>query len=122
MPGCPAVPKNSAHTLHPYATATPIEISVSMVAAQWRRFTHAALWNGQAPHTATGEARVSASHCQLRTCSGGTIAIANTGTVNAVQTSSRVRSDASAAAEASTPGAAMPGAGAAVGGGGSVAV
>ncbi len=122
MPGCPAVPKNSAHTLHPYATVTPIEISVSMVAARWRRFTHAARWNGQAPHTATGEARVSASHCQLRTCSGGIIAIASTGTVSIAHTSNLVRSAASAAAASSTPGAAVPGGGAAVGGGGSVAV
>src|SRR2546430_12639129 len=126
MPGCPAVPKNRAHTLHPYGTVTPIEIRVSMVAARWRRFTQAALWNGHAPHTATGEARVRASHCQLRTCSGAIIAIASTGTVNTTQTSSRVRSDRSVAAASSAAaapsGAAVPGVGATAGGGGTVAV
>src|SRR6266516_3492479 len=121
MPGRPAVPKNSAHTLHPYATVTPIEIRVSMVAARWRRFAQAAWWNGHAPQTATGEARVRASHCQLRTCSGAIIAIASTGTVNTAHTSSRVRSDRSAAAASSAPaappGEAVPGAGATTGGG-----
>ena len=50
------------------------EISVSIVAAPWRRLVQAARWNGQAPHTTTGAARVSDSHCQLSNCSGGTIA------------------------------------------------
>ena len=35
-----------------------------MVAAPWRRFAHAARWNGQAAHTITGAARVSEIHCQ----------------------------------------------------------
>ena len=35
-----------------------------MVAAPWRRLVHAARWNGHAPHTTTGAARVSESHCQ----------------------------------------------------------
>src|SRR2546421_11846455 len=97
-----------------------------MVAARWRRFAQAALWNGHAPHTATGDARVSASHCQLRTCSGAIIAIASTGTVNTTQTSSRVRSDPAAAAASSAaaapPGEAVPGAGATAGAGGTLAV
>ena len=32
-------------------------INVSMVVAPWRRFVQVARWNGQAPHTTTGEAR-----------------------------------------------------------------
>ena len=35
-----------------------------MVVAPWRRLGHAARWNGHAPHTTTGAARVSESHCQ----------------------------------------------------------
>ena len=57
MPGVPASPKNSAHTDQPNAASTPTEMSVSIVAAPWRRFAQAALWNGQAPHVATGAAK-----------------------------------------------------------------
>ena len=32
----------------------PTETSVSIVAAPWRRFIHAARWNGQAPQVTTG--------------------------------------------------------------------
>ena len=39
--------------------ATPREMSVSIVAAPWRRFAQAARWNGQAPHRTTGVARAS---------------------------------------------------------------
>ena len=60
-----------------------------MVAAPWRRFVHAARWNGQAPQTTTGEASVNASHCQLVNCSIGTIDSATTGSVNAAAISSR---------------------------------
>jgi len=41
----------------------------------------------------TGEARVSASHCQKVNCTAGTIARAITGTVSTSDTSSRCRSD-----------------------------
>src|SRR6478735_7710119 len=34
----------------------PTEMSVSMVAAPWRRFFHAARWNGYAAHSTTGVA------------------------------------------------------------------
>ena len=64
IPGSPAVPNSSAHTDQPNAASTPIDTSVSMVVAPWRRFVHAARWNGQAPHTATGAASVSEIHCQ----------------------------------------------------------
>ena len=60
----------------------PSEISVSIVAVPWRRLVQAARWNGQAPQTTTGAARVSDSHCQLVNCSAGIIAIAITGTVS----------------------------------------
>ena len=69
-------------------------MSVSMVAAPWRRFIHAARWNGQAPHSTTGAARAKASHCQFVNCSAGIIDISTTGTASAVDTSRRCRSSA----------------------------
>src|SRR6187200_1623000 len=80
MPGMPAEPKNSAYSDHTNAAETPIEISVSIVAAPWRRLTHAARWNGYAAHTTTGAASTSDSHCQYVNWSAGIIAIAITGT------------------------------------------
>ena len=101
IPGCPAVPKNSAYSDHRYAAATPTEISVSMVAAPCRALTSAARWNGHAPHTTTGEASASESHCQFRNCSAGTMASTTTGIARASDTSSRCRSvSASSAADA----------------------
>ena len=41
-----------------------METRVSIVVVPCRRLVHAALWNGQAPHTTTGAARVSEAHCQ----------------------------------------------------------
>ena len=76
------------------ASATPIEISVSIVAVPCRRFAHAARWNGHAPHATTGTASASDSHCQYVNCSAGTIAIAITGTSAPDEISSRRRSDA----------------------------
>jgi len=67
---------------------------VSIVAVACRAFAHAARWNGRAPQTTTGAASVSDSHCQLSNCSGGTIAISRTGSVSAIDTSSRRRSGA----------------------------
>jgi hypothetical protein len=64
MPGSPAVPKKSAYSDQASAAMVPIETSVSIVDAPWRRLVHAALWNGHAPQTTTGAARVSDSHCQ----------------------------------------------------------
>jgi len=58
---------------------------------------HAARWNGHAPQTATGAARVSDSHCQLSNCSGATIAITNTGRVSSAEITSRRRRDATSA-------------------------
>ena len=60
----PAPPRNSAYSDHPNAADTPTLIRVSMVAAPWRRLAQAARWNGHAPHTTTGAASVSDSHCQ----------------------------------------------------------
>ena len=94
MPGMPASPRNSAYSDQPNAASTPTEMSVSIVAVAWRRFAHAARWNGSAPQTTTGAASVSDSHCQFSNCSGGIIAIASTGSVSAVETSSRRRSAA----------------------------
>ena len=64
MPGMPAVPKNSAYSDQPNAASVPSEIRVSMVAVPCRRLVQAARWNGHAPQTTTGAARVSDSHCQ----------------------------------------------------------
>ncbi len=58
----------------------PIDTRVSMVNAPCRRLIAAARWKGQPPHTTTGAARVSESHCQLVNCSAGIMAIAITGT------------------------------------------
>ena len=65
---------------------------MSIVAAPWRRLTAAARWNGHAPHTATGAARVSASHCQYSNCSAGIIDISATGSDSAALISRRLRS------------------------------
>ena len=70
----------------------PTLISVSMVAAPWRRFCQAARWNGQPAQNTTGVASWSASHCQLSNCSAGIIAIASTGSVRTVAAISRLRS------------------------------
>jgi hypothetical protein len=43
IPGWPAVPRNRAQTDHANAARVPIEMSVSIVAAAWRRFVQAAL-------------------------------------------------------------------------------
>ncbi len=57
MPVMPASPANSATTDQVQAASVPTLISVSMVAVAWRRFAHAARWNGQAAHSTTGVAR-----------------------------------------------------------------
>src|ERR687886_441486 len=46
----PASPMNSAYSDHSHAASVPTETSVSIVAVPWRRFAHAALWNGHAAH------------------------------------------------------------------------
>jgi hypothetical protein len=106
IPGVPAVPNSSAYSDQAKAASTPTEISVSMVAAPWRRFFQAAAWNGQAAHTATGAARVSEIHCQDRNWSAGSIAMATTGTDRATLARSRSRSErvGSASAAASVAG------------------
>ena len=65
-----------------------------MVADACLRFAQAARWNGHAPHTTTGAASVSDSHCQLSNCSGGIIDSASTGSMSASETSRRRRSGA----------------------------
>ena len=92
MPGMPASPRNSAYSDQPNAASTPTEISVSIVAVARRRFAHAARWKGSAPHTTTGAASVSDSHCQSSNCSGGTIASTSTGSVSSAEIRSRCSS------------------------------
>ena len=48
----------------PNAASVPTEMSVSMVAAPWRRLSQVARGNGAAPQTTTGAANVRLSHCQ----------------------------------------------------------
>ncbi len=81
----PASPMNSAYSDHPKAASTPIEMSVSIVAVAWRRFAHAARWNGHAPHVTTGAASVSDSHCQLSNWSREIIAISTTGSESSAE-------------------------------------
>jgi hypothetical protein len=69
-------------------------MSVSIVAVACLRFAQAARWNGKAPHTTTGAASVSVSHCQLSNCSGEIIASASTGSVSSSETIRRCRSGA----------------------------
>ena len=91
MPMTPASPRNSAHSDQPNAASVPTEMSVSIVAAPWRRLAQAARWNGQAPHTTTGAASVRDIHCQASNCRAGIIAIRTTGTVRAALISTRSR-------------------------------
>ena len=65
---------------------------MSIVEVPCLRLTQAARWNGQAPHTTTGAARVRDSHCQYVNCQAGTIARAMTGTVRTVEMTNRWRS------------------------------
>ena len=78
-----------------------------MVDVPCRRLVQAALWNGHAPQTTTGAARVSDSHCQFVNCSAGTIAIAITGTVSTIEINSRSRSDRTGSTAASDAGVAV---------------
>ncbi len=88
----PASPNTSAHTDQARAASVPSEISVSMVAVPWRRFSAAARWNRAPHHATTTTVRTSDSHCQAGNCHAGTIASATTGTLSTTPTSSRVRS------------------------------
>ena len=120
-PVMPASVKNSAQIDHRYAAPTPTEISVSIVAAPWRRLAHAARWKGSAPQTTTGEARVSESHCQLSNCSAGTMDISRTGRARTPQTTSRWRQACASASRLSCP-RSPPGGASAAGGAGRVAL
>jgi hypothetical protein len=76
---------------------------VSIVEVPCLRLTQADRWNGQAPQTTTGAARVRESHCQLVNCQAGTIARATTGTVRTAETSNRWRSDRVGSSAPSSP-------------------
>jgi len=96
IPVMPASPTNRAHKDQSHAAPTPTEMRVSIVAAPCRRLVQAARWNGNAPQTTTGDARVRESHCQLSNCHAGTIDSSSTGRLNpAVTASLRRRADAS---------------------------
>jgi hypothetical protein len=74
-----------------------------MVAVPCLRFAQAALCNGHAPHSTTGVARLSASHCQLSNCSAGIMEVSRTGTVSRADTTSRRRSGAVASSAGVSP-------------------
>ncbi len=74
-----------------------------MVAAPCRAFVHAARWKGSAPHTTTGAARVSDSHCQLSNWRAGIIDSSTTGTDRTRETRKRCRSEASSRSPSPSP-------------------
>ncbi len=86
---------------------------MSIVAAPWRRLVHAARWNGRAPQTTTGAARVSDTHCQASNWAAGTIASTTTGTVSTVDTSRRFRRAATSGSAAASGPSSVPGPGSA---------
>ncbi len=67
----------------------PSEISVSMLAARWRRPAHAARWKGQPPHSTTGAASASAAHSQPPNRRAGIIDTSSTGSERAAETARR---------------------------------
>src|SRR5665811_1798634 len=89
MPVIPASVKNNAHSDQMYAALTPTEMRVSIVAAPCLTLVQAARWNGRAPQTTTGEARVSDNHCQLSNWRAGTMDMSRTGTARIADTTSR---------------------------------
>ena len=112
IPGMPASRKKRATSDQPRAASVPSEISVSIVAAPWRRFCQAALWKGQPPQSTTGVASCSASHCQFSNCSGSIIESSRTGSESAAAKIRRRRRSAvgSAASGSSASSASAPGA------------
>jgi hypothetical protein len=70
----------------------PREISVSIVAAPWRRLVQAARWNGKPAQSTTGVASTSETHCQPWNWIAGIIDSATTGIASATATTSRSRS------------------------------
>ena len=91
IPLSPAAVNSRAPRLAPNAASTPSDTSVSIVAAPWRAFFHAARWNGHAAQMATGAVSIRQIHCQLRNCSAPTIEITSTGTPSTTATVNRWR-------------------------------
>jgi hypothetical protein len=87
----------------------PTLISVSIVAVPCLRFCQAALWNGHAPHSTTGVASCSDSHCQLSNCSAGIIDIASTGIESRALTIRRRRRAAAGSSSDAASGSAAAG-------------
>ena len=80
----------------------PIEISVSIVAAPWRRALSAARWNSAPPQNTTTLVSANEIHCQPSNCSDGTIASSSTGSDSDADTASRTRMRRSVAGGAGT--------------------
>src|SRR5680860_665199 len=102
-PVMPAWVNSSAHSDHSQAAETPTEIRVSIVAAPCRALVTAARWNGHAPHTTTGDARVREIHCQLSNWKAGTMDMARTGTVRTAEMTRRCHQPAASMAFSSGP-------------------
>ena len=93
IPGSPASPKNSAHS-RPAERGQHAERDERVhrrgAVAQ---VEPAARWKGQAPHVATGAARVKASHCQFSNWRAGIIDSRSTGRASTAAPTRRWRSE-----------------------------
>ena len=88
-PQSPAGVNTTAHTDQEKAARTPIDTSVSMVAAPWRALITIARWKGQAAQIATGAVSAITIHCQPSNCSAPIIEIASTGAAKTAATTRR---------------------------------
>ena len=91
-PQSPAGVNTTAHTDQEKAARTPIDTSVSMLAAPWRALITIARWKGQAAQIATGAVSAITTHCQPSNCNAPIIEIASTGAANTAATTRRTSS------------------------------
>jgi hypothetical protein len=89
------MPPTSTTVDHVHADSVPIDTSVSMVVAPWRRFIHADRWNPQPHQNTIGVASAATTHSQRSNCSDGTIDNSTTGTPRINATVQRRRRSAS---------------------------
>ena len=78
----------------------PSETRVSIVVEPCRPARHAARWNGQAHHRATGTDSAPRTHCQPENCQAGVMETATIGADRARETKKRRRRSATRADEA----------------------
>ena len=101
-PVAPASRKNSATTDQPHAASVPSEISVSIVAAAWRKFFHATRWKGQAPQRTTGVVSANAHHCQYVNWRAEIIPRSSTGNASTAEAINRRRRIAAGSSDPAT--------------------